>query len=154
FAEHLASYVYQTSGMGQVPLVGRFFRKQGAMIERSETIVLLTPHVVRAPALPPETSSQHARPKSPKANRSKVETVAGSSAQNRRKRARAKSSEPPSREKVAAAAAVSHNSPRVEPMHKSPAESGTASQKAKPDSEGAEPYIAPGRLTPNEMEAR
>ena len=46
FAEHLATHIYRTSVLGKVPVVGSLFRKQAGVIERCETIILLTPHIV------------------------------------------------------------------------------------------------------------
>src|SRR5262249_21948897 len=45
FAEQQAAYTYSTPGFSRLPLVGKRFRKQVSMVDRSETIVLLTPHV-------------------------------------------------------------------------------------------------------------
>jgi type II secretory pathway component GspD/PulD (secretin) len=63
FADHLAAHTYRTPGIGQVPLVGRMFSETATVRERAETIVLLTPHVVRPP--PAEgVALRKARPKS------------------------------------------------------------------------------------------
>lgn len=45
-AEQSALQSYRPPGIGQVPVIGELFRKQAETIERTETIVLLTPHVV------------------------------------------------------------------------------------------------------------
>ncbi len=60
-AEHLATYCYRPRGFGQLPVVGRFFEKQSGVIERSETIVLLTPHVADTGA-PPVARRSEIRP--------------------------------------------------------------------------------------------
>ncbi len=53
FAEQLASYTYGTPGFSKLPVFGKHFRKQVGMLDRSETIVVLTPHVARpAPEVP------------------------------------------------------------------------------------------------------
>lgn len=49
FAEQTALQFYRRPGFGQLPLVGGLFLKQAEVVERCETIVLLTPHVI-APA--------------------------------------------------------------------------------------------------------
>jgi type II secretory pathway component GspD/PulD (secretin) len=48
FAEQTALQFYRPSGIGQLPVVGGLFRKQTAVLQRCETIVLLTPHVIAA----------------------------------------------------------------------------------------------------------
>jgi type II secretory pathway component GspD/PulD (secretin) len=50
YAELTALQFYRPSGFGQLPLVGGLFRKQTEVVERCETIVLLTPHVIASSA--------------------------------------------------------------------------------------------------------
>lgn len=61
YADQLATQYYNTSAMGNVPFLGRMFRKQTDIVERTETIVLLTPHIVEsnsgAPILPPASTA-------------------------------------------------------------------------------------------------
>jgi type II secretory pathway component GspD/PulD (secretin) len=63
FSEQLASYTYNTSGFGSMPLFGKRFRKQVDMLDRSETIVLLTPHVTQPIADLPGEARRGASPK-------------------------------------------------------------------------------------------
>jgi general secretion pathway protein D len=53
YADQLATQYDNTSAMSNVPLLGRMFRKQADIVERTETIVLLTPHIVESSAGPP-----------------------------------------------------------------------------------------------------
>jgi len=79
FAEHLAAYTYSTPGFGSLPLVGKHFRKQVGMVDRSETIVLLTPHVAHPVAELPGVAVRKGRPKSlPKGRPILKETAATS----------------------------------------------------------------------------
>lgn len=47
-ADHIISYSYNKSAAGELPIVGHWFRGQAGMIQRSETIVLLTPHLAES----------------------------------------------------------------------------------------------------------
>jgi hypothetical protein len=62
FAEQTALQFYRRSGIGQLPLVGGMFLKQAEVIERCETIVLLTPHVIASVA---DAESQFVRKQPP-----------------------------------------------------------------------------------------
>lgn len=44
-ADHLVTYSYKKSGMGELPFVGHWFRGEAGVLQRTETIVLLTPHL-------------------------------------------------------------------------------------------------------------
>ena len=61
FEEQTALQIYHTSRFGQLPVVGGLFRKQAEVIDRCETIVLLTPHV----AAGSEADSQFVREQRP-----------------------------------------------------------------------------------------
>jgi hypothetical protein len=63
FAEQTAVQFYRRSGIGQLPLVGGMFLKQTEVVERCETIVLLTPHVITSRT---DASSQFVRKQRPK----------------------------------------------------------------------------------------
>jgi type II secretory pathway component GspD/PulD (secretin) len=52
FADQSVIQLYRPSGFGRIPLFGDLFCKHVEAIERTETIVLLTPHVVSAEAEP------------------------------------------------------------------------------------------------------
>ncbi len=71
FAEQTALQFYRRSGIGQLPLVGGLFLKQAEVVERCETIVLLTPHVIASGAA---ADSQFVRKSQP----STKKTAAGS----------------------------------------------------------------------------
>src|SRR5262249_30236159 len=75
-AEHLAAHSYRTPFLGQIPLVGRLFRKQSGVVERSETIVLLTPHVSYPPAGADEQTVRKDRPRSKPVGRPILKEVA------------------------------------------------------------------------------
>ena len=62
FAEQTALQFYRRSGIGQLPLVGGMFLKQTEVVERCETIVLLTPHVIASGA---EADTQFVRKPQP-----------------------------------------------------------------------------------------
>src|SRR5262245_43750407 len=76
YAEHLAAHSYRTPVLGQIPLVGRLFRKQSGVVERSETIVLLTPHVSYPPASGDEQTVRKDRPRSKPLGRPILKEVA------------------------------------------------------------------------------
>jgi type IV pilus assembly protein PilQ len=76
YAEHLAAHSYRTPVLGQIPLVGRLFRKQSGVVERSETIVLLTPHVSYPPAVSDEQTVRKDRPRSKPLGRPILKEVA------------------------------------------------------------------------------
>lgn len=77
YAQHLAAHFYRTSLLGDVPLVGRLFRRESAMIERSETIVLLTPHVLRSAPTPAEQALRNGRAPAGPAERPEPKRTAG-----------------------------------------------------------------------------
>jgi hypothetical protein len=47
-ADHLVTYSYKKSGMGELPFVGHWFRGEAGVLQRTETVVLLTPHLGEA----------------------------------------------------------------------------------------------------------
>ncbi|HEY2253837.1 MAG TPA: hypothetical protein VGH74_22335, partial [Planctomycetaceae bacterium] len=62
YAEQTALQFYRRAGIGQLPLVGGLFLKQAEVIERCETIVLLTPRVISPAA---KVDSQFVRNRPP-----------------------------------------------------------------------------------------
>src|SRR5690606_33270621 len=44
-ADHIMTYTYNKSAAGELPVVGHWFRGQAGLLQRTETIVLLTPHL-------------------------------------------------------------------------------------------------------------
>jgi type II secretory pathway component GspD/PulD (secretin) len=61
YAEQTALQFYRRSGIGRLPLVGGLFLKQAEVVERYETIVLLTPRVI-APAAKADSQFVRKRP--------------------------------------------------------------------------------------------
>ncbi|MBI3864182.1 MAG: hypothetical protein HY290_20045 [Planctomycetia bacterium] len=49
-ADQPAIQYYRPPGVGQIPVVGELFRKTAEAVERTETIILLTPHIVATAA--------------------------------------------------------------------------------------------------------
>jgi len=66
FAEQTAVQFYRRSGIGQLPFVGDLFLKQAEVVERCETIVLLTPRII-APAA--DADPQFVRKRQPAATK-------------------------------------------------------------------------------------
>ena len=95
FAEYLAAHFYRAPGIGQVPLVGRLFRKQGTAIERSETIVLLTPHVIRSTAEPESQTVRRSPAKLKPAGRPILKSLAGAGPRKAGTPAASRSTKPP-----------------------------------------------------------
>lgn len=52
-ADHQVTWSYRKPGIGNVPFLGRWFREDGGSLERTETIVLLTPHIGESSGVPP-----------------------------------------------------------------------------------------------------
>ncbi|MGE5192131.1 MAG: hypothetical protein ACM3U2_06470 [Deltaproteobacteria bacterium] len=69
FAERLDSRFSGTPGIDGSPFVGQRSGETSAVVERTETIVLLTPHVIRPPTEPEDQVSRKGRPKSKAAGR-------------------------------------------------------------------------------------
>lgn len=78
-AEHLATYCYRTPFVGRLPVVGRLFEKQSGVVERNETIVLLTPHVVETNAAVPPQARRSTKPLAPARGRPILKETAGKS---------------------------------------------------------------------------
>jgi hypothetical protein len=87
YAEHLAAHSYRTPVLGQIPFLGRLFRKQSGVVERSETIVLLTPHVSYPAAAADEQTVRNDRPRSKPLGRPILKEVAVAAGPRARKSA-------------------------------------------------------------------
>lgn len=56
-ADHIVAHSYNKSAAGELPLVGHWFRGQAGVLQRTETIVLLTPHRAESDLPPLDTVS-------------------------------------------------------------------------------------------------
>ncbi|MFN0056712.1 MAG: hypothetical protein ACKV0T_31600 [Planctomycetales bacterium] len=62
FTEQLVHRSYRNGRLGQWPVVGKLFREEAAVLERSETILLLTPRIMPGAPRTPELSQTSAPP--------------------------------------------------------------------------------------------
>jgi hypothetical protein len=77
YAEYLAARSNAAAGVGEAPLAGRVSRRQSGVIERSETIVILTPHVVYSKSVEPGQSRRAHVPRATGGDRPIVQQTAG-----------------------------------------------------------------------------
>jgi hypothetical protein len=85
-ADQSVTQIFRRPGLGQLPLVGGLFCKEVAGIERAETIVLLTPHVVtedtEAQIAPLARKTARAAPVAKPEKSQKIATVSGTAERN------------------------------------------------------------------------
>lgn len=123
--DRMVTQMFRTSAAGDLPVVGKFFWKEGGVVERTETIVLLTPHVAYAPP-PPIEGVQ--------------DTVRRKAAEGPQRRAAATVTNQGPR----APSTASQQAPANEPAVKKPAETVVAEKIASP----ARPSTVPEPLKP------
>ena len=136
YAEHLAAHFYRPPGIAQTPLLGRLFRRQAGAIERSETIVLLTPHMSQPSApTPVEQPTQVSE-------RPILKQTAGGQAADAQKPVDApKTVDPPRQEEA------------VRPLDERPAAPAPPAPAAKPSSAEV-PAAEPPRRLPEAVQSR